>query len=1351
MFKRNLRLFILLVVLVSFNIKKEGQSSQLITTPQIEIVQADRDTILLKVDIPSYELTEEIHNGRKYHKLSLPETGHTTQPGTPQLPILSAILGVPPSAEISVRVLETETQTQPASYQLLPVPIPQSIDDTAIHLDYIPNQQAYNSDILYPATEAEIVEDGWLRDQRIARISLHPFQYNPAKKQLTWHKQMLIEVRFAHKEELAQISNPPDSENFPHPFDTLLKRSLLNYEQAVSWRARRPTTEQSFSPNSVLADTRYKIVVDQDGLYRLTYADMVAAGVPLTDPQNWQLTNLGANVAMQITGEQDGNFDPSDELIFYGEAFRGARFAERYPDEASIFWLLDNCTHVYCPNQILNYRSDAALQMEKYTHENVYWLEMGANAGTRMTTQDGTPSGLTPNEYYTTTIRSEVQGVWFTYPVIDTETWFWESASASAGSTITKTYPITLTALANVPVSATIQGAFVADTYSATIDPDHHTRVTLNEPANVIEDTFWDDIARHAFENQISSSLLQEGLNTLSFTILPVTGVASQRMYFDWYEVNYPRRFVAENDEIWFNNHQTGRQAFEIEELSSNQVWAINISQPLEPTLITNITVTGSGPYNAHLEANQTNGSDYFLTTNLAFKTPKSFYAYTPPDLLLPTNGADYIFITHHNFISPTQELADYRASQGMRTMVIDVDDVYNVFGDGIFNPVAIKNLLRYAYENWQPPAPTYVMLVGDGHFNFHRQSRYSGHQMPDMFMPPYLVTTDAWQSDVDSSNLLVSIVGDDALPDMLIGRAVVDTSSEMQTIVDKIIAYEAISGADWHQRLLFLADDTPDSAGDFVTQSEEVINGHVPNGYEIKRLYVDSYTDPEPPTCAPSGVCIAIRDDFVNSLNNEGALLVNYVGHGHVLRWATPVIFQSAYTNTLSNITQLPIVLDMTCLTGYWSYDDLNRNRPALAVEMVRHPNGGSIANFAPTSRGVSTGHDALDRGFYDAVFREEVRTLGEAALAAKLELFALGYNYDLLNTYEILGDPALRLPVPLHQVELSAQPLQQEAFPGETLTYQITITNTGTEDDTFTISTQNNEWPVTVSQSTIGPLTPNASEQFTVRVEAAINSQQGDSDTVDIIATSRANTYKSDSQALVTTINIIPGVSISPENAIRTGMPGQSISYTFQVANTGNFTDTFIAEVSHTWPFTLTSQTPFGPLAAGSEHTINAIVSIPITATNGSFNTSSLVIRSQNDPMISTTASARVNVNTTPISPGVNVSPKEDFSRGAPGEAVIYELEITNTGDYSDTFSAEIDSVWPITLTPLPPIGPFIPGEESSLTVSVQIPITVTAGEINVSTISFHSGHDTYVFDTTRLTTQVDSGKIYLPLIAR
>jgi len=68
-------------------------------------------------------------------------------------------------------------------------------------------------------------------------------------------------------------------------------------------------------------------------------------------------------------------------------------------------------------------------------------------------------------------------------------------------------------------------------------------------------------------------------------------------------------------------------------------------------------------------------------------------------------------------------------------------------------------------------------------------------------------------------------------------------------------------------------------------------------------------------------------------------------------------------------------------------------------------------VAAWGATGLGVGTGHSSLDEGFFRAVFSDTVSTLGQATLAGKLSLAAAGQNLDLLDTFTLLGDPALRL----------------------------------------------------------------------------------------------------------------------------------------------------------------------------------------------------------------------------------------------------------------------------------------------------------------------------------------------------
>jgi hypothetical protein len=145
-----------------------------------------------------------------------------------------------------------------------------------------------------------------------------------------------------------------------------------------------------------------------------------------------------------------------------------------------------------------------------------------------------------------------------------------------------------------------------------------------------------------------------------------------------------------------------------------------------------------------------------------------------PSDLIHPANGADYLIITHQDFYTAVQPLANDRASRGLRVKMVKVQDVYDEFNFGLLDPQAIRDFLAYAYHNWQPPAPTFVLLVGDGTFD---PLNYLGDLRPE-FIPPYLADVDYWIGETAADNRYVSVSGDDFLPDMALGRLPVNTPS---------------------------------------------------------------------------------------------------------------------------------------------------------------------------------------------------------------------------------------------------------------------------------------------------------------------------------------------------------------------------------------------------------------------------------------------------------------------------------------------------------------------------------------------------------------------------------------------
>jgi hypothetical protein len=77
----------------------------------------------------------------------------------------------------------------------------------------------------------------------------------------------------------------------------------------------------------------------------------------------------------------------------------------------------------------------------------------------------------------------------------------------------------------------------------------------------------------------------------------------------------------------------------------------------------------------------------------------------------------------------------------------------------------------------------------------------------------------------------------------------------------------------------------------------------------------------------------------------------------------------------------------------------------------MTKLPEAGAVASWSPTGLGIATGHNRLNRGFFDAIFTGNAKLLGEATMAGKQNLWASGANLDLLDTYLLFGDPATKI----------------------------------------------------------------------------------------------------------------------------------------------------------------------------------------------------------------------------------------------------------------------------------------------------------------------------------------------------
>ena len=951
------------------------------------LLESNSERVVLELTLPDYQIENKIYDNQECQLIGVDGFGETGKPGWPRLPVKGSLLGIPLDGDPVVEVLEAETSVINGRFNLCPAP--------SLNIEITPqgetesweevvkrDSQAYAIDQFMPSNLVEVETDGFIRSQRVLKLNMYPFQYNPASGALQYTQRLVVQVSYPTKS--ADFISAK-SFNGEGTYESFFRQALVNYTQAREWREvqSHPSSQVALQPP--VSQRFFKIIVDKDGIYRLKYSDLQAAGLTVQEigqinPQTLQLSNIGQEVAIYFSGEEDGIFDDTDYLLFYGQK-------------------LDT----------------------KFSDENVYWLSWGVSNGLRMDEVSGAPSGEheVPVQFKTT-VRMEEDKLYIINHSsgTDIDHWYWEYVSASSG-VVTKTYETQLMNVADVDVTMTATVRGLIKGYTAT--PEHHTKIYLND--NIIEDAFWLPQDEFQFEvNDVDHSYVWKDMKTIITVEVPLdNGISQDKFFVNWFEIDYFQTYTAEDDRLFFNHDQTGIWEFRVDGFNNNDIEEVfDITDPFAPKRIIDplveISCESCDNFLLRFIHEFTGEAHYFASTDTNYLPLKALYEDEPSNLRATSNSADYIIITHPDFRTEVQSLADWRAEGGLQVIVVDVTDVYDEFSHGIFNPEAIRGFLDYAYHNWTPTdhngtlsPPEYVLLVGDGTYDF-KDNLQRGE--PN-YIPPYLGEVDPWVGETASENLYVSINGDDLLPDLNIGRLPVKTVDETRAVVDKILSYEQNPPQDnWNQNITFIADDYDPSAGDFAGYSDQIADNFVPPLYNRRKIYyctggecpLTEYTNPN-----------EAKDAIIESIN-QGSLIVNYIGHASIIWWANGSndnLFHRDDVSRLSNLNRYPFIVPMTCQEGYFIRSSTSStDNSALAETFLLAPGKGAIASWSPTGYGVASGHDYLNKGLYQAIFFDDVREIGPATTLAKLFLYENTVDHrELIHTYALFGDPALRL----------------------------------------------------------------------------------------------------------------------------------------------------------------------------------------------------------------------------------------------------------------------------------------------------------------------------------------------------
>jgi uncharacterized membrane protein len=214
-----------------------------------------------------------------------------------------------------------------------------------------------------------------------------------------------------------------------------------------------------------------------------------------------------------------------------------------------------------------------------------------------------------------------------------------------------------------------------------------------------------------------------------------------------------------------------------------------------------------------------------------------------------------------------------------------------------------------------------------------------------------------------------------------------------------------------------------------------------------------------------------------------------------------------------------------------------------------------------------------------------------------------ALGsYNAQLLalldRTPYSLAHPATNIQLIVAAPGVAAGPASATlgGAPGSQVAHTLTITNSGSYTDTFSIAAGAHAWPATLASS-IGPLAPGASASINLSVTVPANAAAGASDSLTLTIASGIDSQQQAVVTRTTTTGAIYGIELEATSDTNSGAPGRPVSYTLTLRNTGNTSDTFDVQLNGAqWP---TQATPLSvQLAPGQQASIVVTVAIPATA---------------------------------------------------------------------------------------------------------------------------------------------------------
>lgn len=908
---------------------------------------------MIEVTAPEPAWESFSSNQSLYSRFHIPDWPVLQDANLPALPYQMVLLDWP-FADAEVAILSAPSPRR------IPMPPPYHAEDVPSLPEYIDQPAKVHPPHSGPDVLADLVHLGRAGGEALWGLRLYPYQYDAQKQELSYFSTFRLQI----------------SSQSPLAFSGRRRISGL---AGIALPAHATSIPAIKASTSFKAEGRCKIYVNADGLYRITGADLRAAGIPLIDIdiKKLKLSRMGQTVPLFVSGWRDGQFHDQDYFEFWGEALR----------------------------QTFQNKS-ADLYQDPFSNVAVYWLSWDApltqwmNQETSESLVNVTDPLQRPFSFYETVHIEQDASFQHYYDISQIDSlrdyWLYDAGipSGSKRSYPFKLYHPDVRSALPVHVHAMLTG-LTPDNFAA-----HQAALFLNDRFVIRGQSFRQDLLVLSSQSDmnLTASYLTSGANTMTI-VNEYAASETDYISLNWFEITYPRLYRAQDNVLKFSvppDYDLGMYQFTVDGFTSADVEIFKLgSSKIEGAVVERVTdVEGFSSYRVQFnDTVPSRQTTYVAVTGSARKTPLRMEAVNNEWTPSADGNVDYVAIVPRKWArhASLTALMQYRQSHGHHVAVITLEDILDHFNHGVRSPYAIKSFLSWAYQNWPL---RHVLLVGDGSY---RRQDANGDTLD--IMPVFLRQTlkygaascDYWYTLLD---------GGDELADVWLGRLPVTHEDELEIIVDKILAHEnGLSMGTWRNRLLFIGGN-----GLVFRDKGMAMAKKAPPAYDISLLFTTR------DATMPNDPYYGNTPELLDHLD-QGCAVVNFHGHGGGAIWSDNGLLRLEDVEQMSNRNRYPVVFSMTCYTGAFEQPTAS----TLAEKMLSSPERGTMAFLGASGFGWRDNDDYLQSAIMEYLYEHPDATLGEIVFAGKTHYFVQSFGNNIalaeVNQYNLFGDPAMRL----------------------------------------------------------------------------------------------------------------------------------------------------------------------------------------------------------------------------------------------------------------------------------------------------------------------------------------------------